>query len=207
MRRCNKCKFTEFETDFGARKTICKGCLRDKYKEKFSRICLFCGDKYIRRSFYCSIKCTIKGKTKINENGCWIWQASKDKNGYGFIKEEKGRKQLKVHRASYELFKGKIPNGLFVLHICDEPRCCNPDHLWIGTAKENTEDCINKNRRKDDKGSKNPMSKLNEDLVKELKKKFLNGERTIDLSKKYKIPYKTLEKIRQNLTWRHVLLE
>lgn len=207
MRRCNKCKFTDLEKDFGSRKTICKECLRKKYKEQNSKKCVFCGESYVRRSSYCSIKCTLQGKIKINQTGCWIWQAARDKDGYGVIKQEKGNKQLKTHRVSFEIFKGNIPNGLFVLHICDEPSCCNPDHLWIGDAKENSEDCINKNRRKNDKGSKNPMSKLNEKFVGELKKKFLNGERTTDLSRKHKIPYKTLEKIRQNITWRHVILQ
>jgi hypothetical protein len=77
------------------------------------------------------------------ETGCWQWIASKINIGYGIIKI-KGKKVL-AHRFAYEYFIGSI-NNLNVLHKCDNPKCCNPDHLFLGTQKDNMIDCKNKNR-------------------------------------------------------------
>jgi len=79
-----------------------------------------------------------------NEQACWIWNNSKDKNGYGYIKYQ--YKTNKAHRVSYILFKGDIPKGMFVCHTCDNPSCINPDHLFIGSAKDNLMDMVKKGR-------------------------------------------------------------
>ena len=81
----------------------------------------------------------------LNEtNGCWEWKKSTFKGGYGAITIN--GKQFSAHRASYECFVGEIPEGLHVLHKCDNPRCINPDHLWVGTHKENMLDKMAKGR-------------------------------------------------------------
>ena len=93
----------------------------------------------------------------VNEgSGCWEWQASRNKKGYGTICDENGRKgrSLLAHRASYEMFIGPIPAGLFVMHKCDNPRCVNPYHLKTGTAQENSTDMTDKSRQKGLKHSK-----------------------------------------------------
>ena len=69
---------------------------------------------------------------------CWEWQGTKLKTGYGVV-SIKG-KNIRAHRIAYELTKGKIPQGYGVCHTCDNPSCVKPDHLWIGTHKENMED-------------------------------------------------------------------
>lgn len=79
---------------------------------------------------------------------CWIWTASVVK-GYGQIRSAgEGSRMLKSHQAAWILCHGPIPDGLWVLHTCDNPPCCNPAHLWTGTAKDNVQDCIAKHRRK-----------------------------------------------------------
>lgn len=76
--------------------------------------------------------------------GCWIWQGSCWKNGYGCIQHQ-GRRQ-KAHRVAYQLLIGPIPGGLFVCHTCDIPSCVRPEHLFLGTARDNTCDAIAKGR-------------------------------------------------------------
>lgn len=87
---------------------------------------------------------------KGGDGGCWIWVGPRDGKDYGKI-HATGRsgKQWKAHRLSYELHKGQIPAGMEVCHSCDNPSCVNPDHLWLGTHKQNMADCSAKKRTGD----------------------------------------------------------
>lgn len=79
-------------------------------------------------------------------SGCWLWTASlRPGSGYGQLRV--GRTIAFAHRIAYELFVGLIPNGLYVCHHCDVKQCVNPDHLFLGTAKDNTQDMIRKGRQ------------------------------------------------------------
>lgn len=79
-----------------------------------------------------------------NETGCWLWTKSRGKKGYGQI-WYKG-KFVRVSRLAYEVFVGPIPEGLNVLHKCDNPPCFNPDHLESGTQSKNILDCVARGR-------------------------------------------------------------
>jgi HNH endonuclease len=79
-------------------------------------------------------------------DGCWEWQAGKDKNGYGQFTVYPPRRTLRAHRVAYEMEVGPIPDGLMVLHRCDNPSCVRPDHLFTGDAKANSEDMLSKGR-------------------------------------------------------------
>lgn len=82
------------------------------------------------------------------DNACWVWTSNINRTGYGQIGQGgQGGKTLSAHRLSYEWHFGKIPEGLSVLHRCDNRRCVNPEHLFIGTAIDNVRDCIAKGRR------------------------------------------------------------
>ena len=82
---------------------------------------------------------------KINKTDtCWLWKGSKSSKGYGSININNAF--MSAHRLSFMLFKGEIKNGLWVLHKCDTPACVNPEHLFLGNAKDNAIDMTNKNR-------------------------------------------------------------
>lgn len=77
---------------------------------------------------------------RVPESGCWLWLATINNKGYGRIDGKY------AHRVSFELKNGKIPNGLFVLHSCDVSCCVNPNHLRLGSQKDNTQDAVKRGR-------------------------------------------------------------
>lgn len=79
-------------------------------------------------------------KVKVVKNGCHEWQALLHRDGYG--KFSLDSKTVSAHRAAYRLLKGAIPTGKMVLHTCDNRKCVNPEHLYIGTAKDNVRDKV-----------------------------------------------------------------
>ncbi len=82
--------------------------------------------------------------------GCWLWVGAYHKTGYGLISsdadERKRRKNILTHRAVWTVVNGDIPDGLFVLHRCDNPPCVNPSHLFLGTQRDNIADMHAKGR-------------------------------------------------------------
>lgn len=106
--------------------------------------------------------------TKVDKRGpdeCWPWTARVSSWGYGQIISPPGPKQtvLTASRVSFEIHNGPIPSGMVVCHSCDNPRCCNPAHLWIGTHKDN---CADRNRKgRQSRGLTRPGVKLTPEKV------------------------------------------
>lgn len=98
-------------------------------------------------------------KYLINEHtDCWEWTRATNNIGYGMFRVRKGIMRT-AHRVSYELHKGDIPPGMCVCHTCDNPKCVNPDHLWLGTVQDNMDDKISKGRLSGRKpGFKQPLA-------------------------------------------------
>ena len=108
----------------------------------------------------------------------------------------------RAHRASYLIFKGEIPTGKLVLHTCDNRKCVNPDHLFLGTAKENTADMYKKGRGLI--GNKVPQSKLNAQEVKKIRKLHSKGFSQAYIARKYQMASPTICSIVNYKTWKHV---
>lgn len=138
----------------------------------------------------------------VVENGCWEYQGALNDKGYGNFPFE-GR-VLKAHRASWELHYGVIPIGLNVCHKCDNPSCCNPGHLFLGTLEDNTQDMLNKGRRIHGVGSTNSFAVLNEEKVMEIKRLSSLGVSRPELAYKFGVSIATIKNIRQGRTWSHV---
>jgi len=106
-------------------------------------------------------------------SGCWLWSRTVSADGYGNIGATDpvcGRRvNKKAHRVSWELHKGAVPAGLLVLHRCDTPPCCNPDHLWLGTDLDNALDKIAKGRAGVLMGEHSNLARLNADQVREIR--------------------------------------
>lgn len=136
-------------------------------------------------------------------SGCWLWHAAALPTGCGVFlidaSHSPGRKERYAHRASWILNKGEIPSGLSVLHRCDMPCCVNPDHLFLGTPKENTRDCMKKNRMP--LGEGRPFAKLTSDDVRKIKQ---SEKSDIELGKQFNVSDSAIYLIRAGKTWKHV---
>lgn len=140
-----------------------------------------------------------------NADVCWEWIACKDRSNYGVIRID--GKTVKAHRVAYELSYGKIPNGLGVLHRCDNPPCCNPTHLFVGNHAENMADMFAKGRRDNAKirGSKQAFAKLNEQQVVAIRDEYAKGGITQkELAIKYGVSQPTIGDVIHKRWWKHI---
>ena len=87
---------------------------------------------------------TLAHRVTVMSNGCMEFDGYRDKDGYGIVRIS--NKSQRAHRVSYALSIGPIPEGLLVLHRCDNPPCVNPDHLFVGTDNDNAQDKVTKGR-------------------------------------------------------------
>ena len=139
---------------------------------------------------------------RIPEAGCWIWMgALKNKYGHGAFKL--GGRSSPVdfaHRVSWKLYLGDIPEGSYVLHHCDNPLCVNPDHLFLGSHKENMADMVAKDRQA--KGSKCLQAKIDEKVAATIKQ--MKETPTKVLASIFGISRQSVADILYGRTWRHV---
>lgn len=134
---------------------------------------------------------------------CWHWRGARTKDGYGNFWT--GDRSDRAHRFAYQLAKGPIPEGLIVCHSCDEPSCVNPNHLWVGTHADNSDDKLAKGRDNPPRGSRNRHAKLTKHQVVEIRRLYAAGRHTQDaLAAKFGITQASVWAIVQRRTWSHV---
>ena len=154
-------------------------------------------------------------------DGCWPWTAKKDCHGYGHFwlgKFGNSRKEGRAHRISWMLQFGDISDGLCVLHKCDNPGCVRPDHLFLGSRRDNVADMVTKGRQargdrsgsrlhpeKIPRGSNNGQAKLTEKSVCEARKRYASGNYSYrQLAAEFKMNFSTVRKAVVGKTWKHV---
>jgi hypothetical protein len=131
--------------------------------------------------------------------GCWTWSGPISRGGYGKIGIQK--RVYVSHRVAFFLSKGPIPEGIIVCHTCDNPPCCNPDHLWLGTAADNAVDRANKGRGHSQKGDAHPCAILTEQDVIKIR---MDPRGAKSLARVYGVSRSTIRCARSGRTWGHI---
>jgi len=140
--------------------------------------------------------------SKVNKtDSCWNWIAGCDFDGYALFKYY--RKTRRAAQIAMIITHGNIPDGMWVLHKCDNPKCVNPDHLYFGTPSQNSHDREDRNRGRCLIGGLNGYNKLVEEQVAEIKK--LIGKYTgREIAKIYNVTPSLISCIKHNKIWNHV---
>jgi hypothetical protein len=137
-----------------------------------------------------------KGKFILNLcSRCWEWTGCIDTFGYGYFRLN--GKGYYIHRFVWELMRGIIPKNLCVLHHCDNPKCCNPNHLFLGTRTDNNKDMISKGRYI------NGNIKLTQQIVDSIRNLYATNNYTQqELSDKFNIPIRNIQNIIYYKNWK-----
>lgn len=164
-------------------------------KRKLNFICKSCNQPFERpdkKRLHCTDACHFWSKVEKTDT-CWLWIAGGHKFGYGEFRES--GKLIRAHRFSYELHNGPIKDSKSVLHTCDNPRCVNPNHLYIGTQIENGRDTSIRDRV----GTR----KLTPSDIPEIRKQLSANEADSQISKKFGVTAACIYSIRSGKTWRY----
>ena len=136
------------------------------------------------------------------QGDCLVWIGARSR-GYGHISVQ--TKMRLVHRVAYELAYGAIPDGLDVLHTCDNPSCVNPDHLRVGTHTDNMRDMQNKGRNRQPSGEQSAQSKLTAAQVRAIRERYAAGGVSLrEVARDYGVHLSLISLIVRREIWRHV---
>ena len=159
----------------------------------------------------------VASRLKV-EGECWTWQGTCDDNGYGRL-QTKGARNRKAHRLAFDLFFADVPADRCMLHRCDNPPCCNPAHLYVGTQKDNAADREARGRGNHAtgarngrtthpdataRGERNSHATLTTADVLSIRRRTIEGERQHTLAAEYGIGQTAISAIAIGRTWKHV---
>lgn len=190
---------------------------------EYSLTCAYCGETVIRRlqgrrHRYCSRSCGRRAQpqtpvadrfwSKVDIRGlfeCWEWQAYRKPDGYGqFSIGGRAGREIPASRAAYLLTHGlaSLPADIDVCHHCDNPPCCNPSHLFIGTRADNLSDCVSKGRMH--LGERHGHAKLTADHVRMIRRQLATGMTCTPIAKQLGVSRGAISGIQRNVNWRHI---
>lgn len=135
--------------------------------------------------------------------GCREWTGFVNQRGYGMM-AWRGRNGHLAHRLAWELTHGPISPGLFVCHRCDNPSCCNPEHLFLGTVADNNRDMMEKGRNVTLRGERNGRAKLTREQVLRLREAKSRGEPIWQIGKDFGVSKSTAYAAARGEFWSHV---
>lgn len=187
--------------------------------------CEVCGKSFYKNYDYrktCSRKCAAdrlgsreeRFWSKVDKNGptmphmstcCWVWTSECVNKGYGRMKY--GTVRQLAHRISWELKNGPIPKDLQVLHQCDKPPCVRPDHLFLGTQKENLQDMLKKGRANKAIGQRHGRSKITEADVRKAHYLVADGVPQMEVALKLGVHVNTIARVISGSRWAHIYAE
>lgn len=189
-----------------------------------TKVCPVCGVTFVVRPKHpdtktCSHRCGTtlrrgdwhaKFWEKVDQSGgpdaCWPWTLRRVPFGYGMTYYG-DCKNTYSHRLAWEITNGPIPPGLYVLHRCDNPGCCNPRHLFLGTYADNAADRHAKGRSGNHKGQANGRANLTEDDVCAIRRGVTMGAKQVEMARQFGVPAVTVNHIIRRRTWAHVVCE
>lgn len=133
------------------------------------------------------------------KDGCWVYQGTPTATGHATFYHD-GAIQGSAHRVAYEVWKGKIPKGGYVLQRCQNKLCCNPDHLYLASYDEIMR--IRSEQGRSIAGTRNPKAKLTQDQVEEIRRRANSGERLKPLAEEFGVSQPTISQIKNGNIWR-----
>jgi len=136
-----------------------------------------------------------------DEEECWPWLGGRFKGGYGYFKCKALGPPMNASRAAWIIFHGE-PGKSFICHTCDNRECCNPSHLFLGTPKENMEDCARKGRISH--GIHRHNARLTDDDVREMRRLRSEGAKYTDLMARFGIAKSTVAHVISGDSWKRV---
>ena len=140
--------------------------------------------------------------TPLGPGDCWEWCGDTVAGGYGRFRVD-GKKEL-AHRVAFALELGEIPDGMLVLHSCDNPPCCNPDHLRLGTCEDNEADKRERSRHHSPGGERNTQAKLREADVGFIRMWLDLGYTQQKIADAFGVHHSTISMIKTGKSWSHV---
>jgi len=177
--------------------------MKQYYKSKQCQFCKNFFNPHSPNHKYCSAYCTFWDYVKLGDaSECWPWIRGKNSDGYGIFKHH--GKTFSAHRFMWTEMFGKIPDGMHVLHKCDNPLCVNPNHFFLGTQVDNIKDMMLKGRSRNSKGEYNNKAKLTTDNVINIRQLLSKGIFQKHIANLYNISRCTISHIESGYTWSHI---
>ncbi len=163
---------------------------------------------------YCSCLCaqshrplvpaTVRFWAKVKKtDGCWLWQGATHNRGHGTFGDIPHH-TMPAHRFAWQDVNGPIPNGLFVCHSCDNPPCVRPDHLFLGTAKDNSVDAERKGRLYHGRGEQHYAAKLRDADIPVICSGYACGQSMVALARTYGVTDGTISNVIHHRHWKHL---